>query len=131
MCALNHSDARRDNMETIKRKKPHAYFFFDESGDSNIRRVRKLQFSEHEPQQIATASCAVVKPVRKLTEFPNRFILGHHGKNLLKEGKASKTFSVGFIKTQNPKKIAKDLQNLIEELKNDATLMAMDGVPSV
>ena len=80
-------------METIKHKKPHAYFFFDESGAPNI--------------------------------------LGHHGKNLLKKGKASKTFSVGFIKTQNPRKIAKNLQNLIEELKMDATLTAMDGVPSV
>lgn len=80
-------------METIKHKKPHAYFFFDESGDPNI--------------------------------------LGHHGKNLLKEGKASKTFSVGFIKTQNPKKIAKDLQNLIKELRNDATLTAVPSLKNL
>ena len=58
-------------------------------------------------------------------------ILGHHGKNLLKEGIASKTFSVGFVKTENQKKIAKDLQNLLAELKADETLKAVPSIKSL
>lgn len=58
-------------------------------------------------------------------------ILGHHGKNLLKAGMVSKTFSVGFIKTENPKKIAKDLNALLEELKNDETLKAVPSIKNL
>lgn len=58
-------------------------------------------------------------------------ILGHHGVNLLKEGKCSKTFSVGFISTQNPHEIQAKLENLRKELIDDETLKAVPSIANL
>lgn len=58
-------------------------------------------------------------------------ILGHHGVNLLREGKCSKTFSVGFISTQNPHEIQAKLENLRKELIDDATLKAEPSIANL
>ncbi|MCI6442620.1 MAG: DUF3800 domain-containing protein [Treponema sp.] len=58
-------------------------------------------------------------------------ILGHHGVNLLKEGKVSKTFSVGFISTRNPHDIQSKLENLRRELLADETLKAVPSISNL
>lgn len=58
-------------------------------------------------------------------------ILGHHGVNLLKEGKVSKTFSVGFISTKNPHDIQSKLENLRRELLEDETLKAVPSISNL
>ena len=55
-------------------------------------------------------------------------ILGRKGRNLVSEGLASKTFSVGYIQTDNPNQLKKDLEKLRQELMNDEYLKA---VPSI
>ena len=55
-------------------------------------------------------------------------ILGHRGKNLLNEGKVSKTFSVGYIEMSNPNKLLTDMESLRKELMEDDYLQA---VPSI
>lgn len=50
------------------------------------------------------------------------------GRNLVSEGLASKTFSVGYIQTDNPNQLKKDLEKLRQELMNDEYLKA---VPSI
>ena len=55
-------------------------------------------------------------------------IIGRKGRNLVSEGLASKTFSVGYIQTDNPNQLKKDLEKLRQELMNDEYLKA---VPSI
>ena len=71
-------------------------------------RVRKLQFSEHEPLKTQLRLGAVVGPVRKLTEFPNRSnmpspeeIFGRRPcvtLNVRKERKGSSPFNADALK---------------------------------
>ena len=55
-------------------------------------------------------------------------ILGHHGKNLLEKGLTSKTFSVGYIQTDNPHELFVQLENLRNEIMQDEYFK---GVPSI
>lgn len=52
-------------------------------------------------------------------------LLGQHGKDLLKLGLTSKTFSVGYIQTSNPHKLHVDLENLRKELMEDEYLKSI------
>lgn len=58
-------------------------------------------------------------------------ILGHHGKNLLKEGLTSSTFIVGYLQTPNPHQLAVDLEKLRQELLQDETLTAVPSIKNL
>ena len=58
-------------------------------------------------------------------------ILGHHGKNLLKENETSKTFMVGYLQTDNPHQLTVDLEKLRQELMQDKTLMAVPSIKNL
>lgn len=58
-------------------------------------------------------------------------ILGRKGKNLLKENLVSKTFSVGYIKTENPHKLLVDLESLRKELLVDEYLKAVPSIKNL
>ena len=58
-------------------------------------------------------------------------LLGHHGKDLLKLGLTSKTFSVGYIQTSNPHKLHVDLENLRKELMEDEYLKSIPSIKNL
>lgn len=55
-------------------------------------------------------------------------ILGHHGKNLLEKGLTSKTFSVGYVQTANPRELFENLNKLKQEIQEDEYLR---DIPSI
>ena len=55
-------------------------------------------------------------------------ILGRKGVNLVAEGKASKVFMVGYLKTKNPKVIREALLNLQKEIVSDDYLAMIPSV---
>lgn len=50
-------------------------------------------------------------------------ILGHKGINLIEKGTASKVFMVGYLETEEHKKIASDLRNLQKQIAEDEYLV--------
>ena len=58
-------------------------------------------------------------------------ILGHHGKNLLKNGKTSKTFAVGYIQTENPRELLINLEKLRKDLMEDEYLQAIPSLKNL
>ncbi|MBR1536813.1 MAG: DUF3800 domain-containing protein [Treponema sp.] len=58
-------------------------------------------------------------------------ILGHHGKNLLEKGLTSKTFSVGYIQTENPHELLVNLESLRKELIGDEYLKSVPSVKNL
>lgn len=57
-------------------------------------------------------------------------ILGRKGRNLMAEGKASKTFMVGYVETSDPAKISKSLEELRAELAADEYLREIPSMSS-
>lgn len=58
-------------------------------------------------------------------------ILGHRGKNLLREGLVSNTFSVGYVEMSNPHQLLVDLEKLRKELMEDEYLKAVPSVQNL
>lgn len=58
-------------------------------------------------------------------------LLGHHGKDLLKLGLTSKTFSVGYIQTSNPHRLHVDLENLRKDLMEDEYLKSIPSIKNL
>ena len=58
-------------------------------------------------------------------------LLGHHGKDLLKLGLTSKTFSVGYIQTSNHHNLHVDLENLRKELMEDEYLKSIPSIKNL
>ena len=55
-------------------------------------------------------------------------ILGHKGINLIEKGTASKVFMVGYLETEEHKKIASDLRILQKQIAEDEYL---NSIPSI
>ena len=58
-------------------------------------------------------------------------ILGHHGKNLLEKRITSKTFSVGYIQTDNPHELSINLEKLRKELIKDEYLQSIPSIKNL
>lgn len=57
-------------------------------------------------------------------------ILGRKGRNLVSEGKTSKVFIVGFIKTANPKEINKAMREIHNDIISDSYLASIPSMSS-
>ena len=69
-----------------------------------------------------------VKKYFYVDESGDPTVLGRGGRDLLAEGTVSRTFTVGYVETQDPKTIMKSLSELRKELAEDEYLA---GVPSM
>lgn len=57
-------------------------------------------------------------------------ILGHKGINLIEKGTASKVFMVGYLETEDHKKIASDLRSLQKQIAEDEYLSSIPSIAS-
>lgn len=58
-------------------------------------------------------------------------ILGRRGKDLLKDGLTSKTFSVGYIQTENPRELFSNLVTLRNDLMQDEYLKSIPSLKNL